>query len=402
MSLRELHSVAKVIKEALPLLRPPPEVAIGVEQSLGRYSAESVYSTFRLPPRGKSVVDGYAVRAVDVEAASPSAPVPLDLRPELLRPLGGVDFVLQPGQAVRIETGALLPEGADAVIPVEDAFEDKGKVFILKRVAPYENVSLPGEEYDAGLPIIKRGEIVTPPAIAALILEGREHLRVFEATARILNVGDEIVSGSFFRPFTHMFVKAWLEQHGFKVLEVDFSRDEEGDILEWLKRGESYLNIMLGGTSMGGHDFTVRALEKMRPEYMVHGFAVQPGKTACLAIKDGRPFIAMSGLPVAALSTLEVVLKPLFRAAGLRLPEYPVVKARLTRRVTVKMGVIGFARVRVYKCGEELCAEPVMLGGSGSLASLIRGNGFLIVPEGVEGYEEGEIVKVHLYKGVDE
>jgi len=401
MALRELHSVSVVLRDVRRYLKPPGEVEVPVEGALGLYSAETVVSTFKLPPKPKSVVDGYAVRASDVEPASPSSPVPLKLSAGVLRPTGEAPVRLASGEAVRIETGALLPEGADAVVPVEDAFEEDGRVYVLRRVAVYENVSLPGEEYDEGLVVVRRGERIRPQSVAGLILEGRESVRVFDATVGILNVGDEIVSGTFFKPFTHVFVKGWFEQHGFRVQELSLARDDIEEIVAWLNRSRAYMSVLLGGTSMGGHDFTVRAMEGLNPEYVVHGFAVQPGKTACLAVKDGKPIVAMSGLPVAALSTLEVVVKPMLRDLGLDVPDYPRVKAVLTRRITVKMGVVGFARVRVYRCSEGLCAEPLMVGGSGSLTSLLRGNGFVIVPEGVEGYEEGEEVEVSLIRGVD-
>lgn len=395
--MRRLHRVSEALLRALQHLRPPPELEVPLASALGMYAAERVVSSFKLPPAPKSVVDGYAVRAADVEAASQHSPVPLRLRGELLRPGSQGGLSLGPGEAVKVETGALLPEGADAVVPVEDAVEEGGRVLVLRKVARLENVSLPGEEYDEGLVIVERGSRVTPVAIAALALEGRGSLRVYNLEARLLNVGDEIVSGTYFRPFTHLFVASWLEQHGVRVVEVSQVGDDEEAVREWVSRGGSYLTVLIGGTSMGGHDVTVRAVEGLNPEFMVHGFAVQPGKTACLAVLGGRPLVAMSGLPVAAMSTLELVVRPLLRGLGLRLPEYPRVLARLTRRLTTKAGLLGFARVRVFERNGELLAEPVMVGGSGSLASLLRGNGFVVVPEEVEGFDEGEVVEVHLY-----
>jgi molybdopterin molybdotransferase len=395
--LRRLHRVSEALPRALQHLRPPPELEVPLASALGMYAAERVVSSFKLPPAPKSVVDGYAVRAADVEAASQHSPVPLRLRGELLRPGSQGGLSLGPGEAVKVETGALLPEGADAVVPVEDAVEEGGRVLVLRKVARLENVSLPGEEYDEGLVIVERGSRVTPVAIAALALEGRGSLRVYNLEARLLNVGDEIVSGTYFRPFTHLFVASWLEQHGVRVVEVSQVGDDEEAVREWVSRGGSYLTVLIGGTSMGGHDVTVRAVEGLNPEFMVHGFAVQPGKTACLAVIGGRPLVALSGLPVAAMSTLELVVRPLLRGLGLRLPEYPRVLARLTRRLTTKAGLLGFARVRVFERDGELLAEPVMVGGSGSLASLLRGNGFVVVPEEVEGFDEGEVVEVHLY-----
>ncbi|MCX8170710.1 MAG: molybdopterin molybdotransferase MoeA, partial [Candidatus Bathyarchaeota archaeon] len=358
--MKELHRVLDVLPKALRHLSLPREINVSVEESLGRYSAETIYSSFKLPPKPKSVMDGYAVRASDIEAASPISPVSLRLMDALIRPGLETSVILEPGSAVKVETGALLPEGADAVVPVEDAVEEGGEVLVLRRLAKYENVSLPGEEYDEGVTIVCRGCRITPQAIAGLIVEGVDEVRVFDLRARILNIGDEIVKGTYFRPFTHIFIDAWLRWHGFIVDERSTIGDDFSEISRWLqKSSSSYISILVGGTSMGKHDYTIKAVENIMPEYFAHGFAIQPGKTACLAVKDGKPILALSGFPVAAASTLEYLLKPLLRELGLEVPSYPKIKAELTRRVTVKMGVKGFVRVRVYEYGGKLYAEPL-------------------------------------------
>ncbi len=399
--MRGLNRVSDALPGALKHLHPPREVRVSVEEALGRYSAEDVLSSFRLPPKPKSVMDGYAVRVCDVEGASPLSPVPLRLIDGVLRPGMDIDMTLGPGTAVRVETGAFLPEGADAVVPIEDAVEEGDRVLVLKSLAKYENVSLPGEEYEEGLVIVRRGSRITPQALAALVVEGIEEVKVFDLRARVLSVGDEIVSGSYFRPFTHVFVSAWLKWHGIAVSETSMVGDDVHEILKWLERDDvSYLSILIGGTSVGGHDYTIKAIKMAEPEHLVHGFAIQPGKTACLAVKDCKPILALSGLPVAAMSTLEYVLKPLLRGVGLELPDYPKVRAILTRRVTVKSGLKGLVRVRVQERDGKLYAEPIMSGGSGALASLLKGNGFVEVPEDVEGFDEGCEVEVSLYKPV--
>ncbi|MCX8161713.1 MAG: molybdopterin molybdotransferase MoeA [Candidatus Bathyarchaeota archaeon] len=401
--LRELRRISDILPKALGYLDLPCEIGIRVEDSLGWYSAETVISSFKLPPKPKAVMDGYAVRVDDVEAASPVSPIPLKLLDASLRPGFDVDVVLKPGFAARVETGSLLPIGADAVVPIEDVVEGDGMIFVSKRLARYENVSLPGEEYDEGVAIVRRGCRITPQSIAGLILEGRGEVRVFDLRARILNVGDELVGSSYFKPFTHMFIASWLRWHGFTVDEISMMKDDIDEIASWLQRGgKPYLSILVGGTSMGRYDYTIKAMERINPEYMVHGFAIQPGKTACLAVKDSKPILALSGLPVAAMSTLEYLLKPLIRGLGLDIPVYPKVKAILTRRVTVKLGVKGFVRVRVYRSSGRLYAEPLMTGGSGALASLLRGNGFVEVPEDIEGFDEGCEVEVNLYGSVSQ
>jgi molybdopterin molybdotransferase len=398
---RELNRVLEVLPEALKHLRPPREVYVSVEESLGKYSAETLLSSIKLPPKPKSVMDGYAVRACDVEGASSLSPVSLKLLNGVVRPGADANIVLGPGTAVRIETGAFLPEGADTVVPLEDVVEEGSKLLVLKSLVKYENVSLPGEEYDEGLVIIRRGSRITPQALAGLVIEGAEKIKVFDLKARILSIGDEIVKGTYFRPFTHIFISAWLRWHGISIDETSIVGDEVHEIYEWLQRDSaSYLSILIGGTSVGGHDFTIKAIQMAKPDYLVHGFAIQPGKTACLAVKDGKPILALSGLPVAAMSTLEYVLKPLLKGTGLEIPEYPKVRAILTRRVTVKAGIKGFVRVRVQEKEGKLYAEPIMSGGSGALASLLKGNGFVEVPEDVEGFDEGCEVEVSLYGSV--
>lgn len=401
--MRKLHRVSDILSEALGYLKTPSEIDILVEDSLGWYSAETVISSFKLPPKPKAVMDGYAVRVEDIEAASPISPIPLKLLDVSIRPGSDTGIVLEPGSAIKVETGSLLPSGADGVVPVEDVVEGDGVIYVSKRLARYENVSLPGEEYCEGITIVYRGCRITPQSIAGLILEDRSRVRVFDLRARILNVGDEIVGGLYFKPFTHMFIAAWLRWHGFIVDEISMVGDDIERIANWIQSSSTgYLSILIGGTSMGRYDYTVKAIEGIEPEYMVHGFAIQPGKTACLAIKDGKPILALSGLPVAAMSTLEYVLKPMMRSLGLDIPVYPKVRAILTRRVTVKLGVKGFVRVKVYRDGGRLYAEPIMTGGSGALASLLKGNGFVEVPEDVEGFDEGSEVEVNLYGSVSE
>ncbi len=399
--MRKLHPVSEVIEGAVAALggldRLPVEEA-PLRLAAGRYSAEHVVSSRKLPPYPKSVVDGYAVRAEDVLPASPSSPVKLRLREELVRPGPKPAFQLGSGEAARIETGGYLPDGADAAVPVEDTVERGGSVLIYRRVARWENVSMPGEEYDEGITILERGWRIDGRRLAALALEERESVKVYALKARVLNVGDELLRESAgFPPYTHLLVEEWLRWAGFQVEETRFAGDDPEAIASWLRGGDAWLSVVMGGTSMGGHDYTVKAIESLSPRFMVHGVAVQPGKTACIAVAQDRLVAAISGLPVAALSTLELALKPLLERLGLELPRRPRVKARLARRVTVKTGLAGFARVRLEKRGGELWAVPLMVGGSGSLKSLVAAHGYIAVPEESEGFDEGEEVEVTLF-----
>jgi len=395
--LKKLYPVNNVISEANSYLAFPEVEEVHIRESLGRYAAKKIVSKLCLPPRPKSTVDGYAVKHEDVLAASASAPVLLKVKGSV-RAGETPTFRLEHSEACWIETGAFLPEGANAVIPVENVLPRNSEIAVFSSAAKYENVSLPGEEYRHGLVIVDRGWRITHIHLAALKLEGYTHISVYKPDARILVTGDEFLRKvSPFPPFTQELVAGWLEEHGIKVREVSFSSDDVNEIIKWLKASDAYITVVMGGTSMGKHDYSVKAIRQLNPEYLVHGVAIRPGKTACIAVKNGRLYAAISGLPVAALSNLELLFKPLLRRAGLNLPEWPRVRGKLTRRVTIKAGLRGFVRVKVYRRRGELFVEPLMLGGSGALASLLEGNGYLVIPEDLEGYDIGEDVEVRLY-----
>ena len=396
--LKKLHSVNEIISEAKGYLAFPEVEEVQIKESLGRYAAEKIVSKLHLPPRPKSTVDGYAVKYEDVLAASASTPVLLKVKGSV-RAGETPTFRLEHGEACWIETGAFLPKGANAVIPVENVLLRNSEITVFSSAAKYENVSLPGEEYKPGLVIVDRGWRITPVHLAALKLEGLTHIPTYKLDARILVTGDEFLRKvSPYPPFTQELVAGWLEEHGIKVREVSFSGDDVNEIYRWLKASDAYVTIVMGGTSMGKHDYSVKAIKQLYPEYLVHGVAIRPGKTACIAVKNRRLYAAISGLPVAALSSLELLFKPLLRQAGLNLPEWPKVRGKLTRRVTVKAGLLGFVRVNVYRHCGELLVEPLMLGGSGALASLLEGNGYLVIPEDLEGYDVGQDVEVSLYR----
>ncbi len=398
--MRVLHRVDETLQIVSKYISNPPVTKVDSIQALGKYSATSVYSRVVLPPKPKSTMDGYAVKSEDCVDASPTNPVILRLLEMRIRPGKHYEIVVERGYAIPIETGAFLPEGSDAVVPVEYTEVEDNRLLVYQAVGKYENVSLPGEELKKGEIILKRGDRIRPWHIAALIVNNEKEVPVYDLKASLIVTGEEFIGSSYFPPFTQHIVGGWLIENGIEIVEERLLGDSLEEIyaaiLELL-RG-SYIVIVMGGTSIGSKDFSIKAIKRIKPDILVHGFAIRPGRTASLAIKNGRIIMGISGLPVAALSSLENILRPLLRDyVGLNIPGRTKVKARLTRRVTIKAGFKGFIRVKVYRENGEVYAEPIMVGGSGSLSSLLQGNGFLYLPEDIEGFEEGEIVEVELY-----
>jgi molybdopterin molybdotransferase len=161
--------------------------------------------------------------------------------------------------------------------------------------------------------------------------------------------------------------------------------------------------LTTGGVSVGEPDHVVRAVARLGPEVLIHGIAARPGRPNSAATVQGKPVVMLSGFPVASIVGFEVFAKPaILKMVGAKEEPLPVVRATLTRRVTTPINVRSFVRVKVYRRGDRLYAEPLAVTGSGILSTLTKGNGLLIIPENREGYDEGDEVEVVLLGPVDD
>jgi len=397
----ELTPVDEFIKRIKPHLKISFNTKnVSLDEAIGKISAENITSNLELPPYPKSVMDGYAVTSDDCSGASHISPAILKVNKVTITSGKKLSIKAKNGEAIPIETGGYLPEGTDAVVKLEDTIKRNDVIEVLKSVAKYENVSLPGEELRIGDTIIRKGDIIRPWHLAALEAIGKTEIKILDLKAYILCTGDEFVKDPKFPPFTRRLVSGWLHEHGITVSKMDLSTDDVEEILTKILKAlqRNDIIITLGGTSKGSRDNVFDAILKLNPSIIIRGLAVQPGKTASFYAINGNLIASLSGLPVAALSSLELALRPLLQEwIGIKFLPRPKVKAILTRRVTTKTGLIGFVRVKVFSKDGKLYAEPLMTGGSGAIRSLLNGNGILKIPIVLEGFEEGDVVEVELY-----
>jgi len=392
------------------------EVEVGIDSAHGLVSSRRVEAPYDMPPYNRSAVDGYAVRAEDTYGASPTNPVELVV-------IGSIDAstppsrvpTLRPGEAVEVATGAPIPRGANAVVMHEDVIEMGGKILVQRSVPAWGNVSRAGEDFRKGDTVVERGTVLMPWHIAALAAFGFQRVAVFRRLrVCVLATGSEVQEPREPKPPTHgvynstvRIVLGALSPHRFlEPRYLGLVPDEPEAVRKQLIRGVREgcdILITTRGTGVSSGDVVPRVVSEIG-ELVVRGLAMRPGRPTSGGVIEGRPVFMLSGFSVAALVAMEVyVLPTIFKILGAEPPPKPRVRARLTRRVANVAGYRSFVRVRVSRCGDELCAEPLRLTGSGILSTLIRGNGVLVVPEDVEGYEEGEEVEVLLlgpiYKG---
>jgi len=386
---------------------------VSLTLAIGRICGEDLYAPWDYPQYDRSAVDGYAVIAEDTFGASPTNPIKLRVAARIE---AGIDISELPeikrGESAEVLTGAPIPPGSTAVIPVEEVERRGDEVEVHSQVYPGQNISKKGEDFRAGEVILHRGELIKPWHIGVAASFGMNKLRVLrKPKAAILSTGDELVEpGGELRPgqiynSTKPMLASALNTLECSVVDLGISRDDVDEISRKIAEGavKCDLVIVTGGTSVGAHDLVPEAISKIG-EVIVHGLAMRPGKPAGFGIVEGKPVFMLSGFPVAALIQFRVLVIPAIEhITGCKFDPSPRIRGRLTRRVVSPPGIRSFIRVRVSETADgELLVEPLRLTGSGILSTLTRGNGLLIVPEELEGYEEGEEVEVELLSPIVE
>ncbi len=382
-------------------------VEVQLTESLNNVCAEDIRTPYDIPSFNRSAVDGYAVRSAATSSASPHNPVYF----KLLGTIEAGDDIsrlkpLNPDETYLIFTGGQIPQGADAVVPVEDAVREDGRIRVMRSVYPYANISRVGEDFRKDDLIIAKGVRIMPWHIAALASANITKVKVYrEVRTAIINtggelreLGDEVSSGQIVNS-TGLLIEAYLRYHNVVPIRLGIVPDDveliKTALINALKISDAV--IITGGTSVGGKDLVPEAVESLEGSIKIfHGVAMRPGRTAGAYSVNGKPIFIFSGLPVACLISLEVFFKPFLNiiVGGTDLPK-PEVTGIITRRLANEVGFRSFYRVKVcYSDDGRYYVEPLRLTGSGILSTLIRGNGILVIPENIEGVEAGEEVKV--------
>jgi len=418
---KELTPLDTAIRDALRYLKHAPRIVMSeLSQALGRYLAEDIVSPIDVPSFDRAVVDGYAVRSRDTFGASPNNPVILRIRGLVRIGSPGWEREISEGEALEIQTGAPMPRGADAVVMYENTKRvDENTVEILRPVPPGGNISRRGEDVRAGERILSRGTRLAPWDLGVIASIGMARVKVYRPVVSIICTGNELVevsdigekgagdigSRGLVINSTRFAIEGLVVRMGFDAIYMGIVRDDIEKIYSMLLKAieRSDAVITIGGVSVGSSDSTLEAVKRLRPEYIVHGVAIRPGRPTSIAIAGGKPIIMLSGFPVAAITGFEALARPVLlnMVGGVEEPR-PVIRGRLVRRVSTPINTRSFVRVRVYRRDDgEIYVDPLALTGSGILSTLVKGNGILVVPENREGFDEGEYVDVILLRPVE-
>jgi molybdopterin molybdotransferase len=375
-----------------------------------RILARDVVAAEDLPEFDRSTVDGYAVRAQDTSGASAGQPSRLALVGEVL--MGAVaPCAVRSCETLRIPTGGMVPEGADAVVMLEyvDVLDDR-TVAVKHPVELGENVIRRAEDAHQGEVVLRVGGRLRPQDVGLLAAVGVAEVEVFlQPRVAVLATGDEIVppdhrptSGQV-RDVNTYALAALVRQEGGIPHSYGIVQDDYEALLRTLgdARATSDLVLVSGGSSVGVKDAVARAINALgQPGVIVHGVRIKPGKPTILGVVGGTPIIGLPGHPVSSMVIFEVFVRDLMRGLAGRTPPRQlgqVVRARVGRRILSSGVREDHIRVYLEQRDGIVWAIP-LLGKSGVITTMTRADGVVVVPSGQASVEKGTEVEVSLFE----
>jgi molybdopterin molybdotransferase len=411
----DLMNVDRAVQLILENITVLPSESVPIAQVLGRVLAEDVTAGENIPPFANSGMDGYAVRSADVEAAAPDHPVRLPVVLDI--PAGATpEHFLSPMQAARIMTGAPLPEGADAVVPVEqtdDQWLSGGgaslpeSIAIYQRVNPGEHVRLPGEDIRIGQTVLRRGTVLHPQDMGVLASLGCLFVPVIrQPRVAIVSTGSELIDVD--QPLTpgkirnsNRYVLAGLVTTcGGVPVPLPTARDTIEDVQRCFLDAlacQPDLIISSAGVSAGVHDVVRTVIDELG-EVHLWRVNLRPGKPLVFGRVKNTPFLGLPGNPVSAMITFDIFVRPVLLAQGGRDPADVPVKMAVVGENLRSDGRRSYLRVKLTQQDGRWVAHLTGTQSSAALMSMVLADGLLIIPEGVTEIAAGSELPVRLLR----
>ena len=414
--IQPLISVDEALAEILSHVQPLDPERVPVLGALGRVLAEEIVSDIDVPPFDNSAMDGYAVRAAEITGATPGTPVRLTVAGSVAAGyVAGMH--VGPGMALRIMTGAPMPDGADTVVPYEDTSDfDRPKeerleapaeeIYVRKAVAPRDHVRPAGEDIRCGEQVMSPGRLIRPQEIGVLASLGFEAVWVHrQPKVAILATGDELLEiheplePGKIRNSNEYTNSALVSRTGGIPIRLGIARDTAEDLTAKIRSGlEQGADLFLtsGGVSVGDYD-VVKDVLGTEGQMQFWQVCMKPGKPLAFGLLPGDvPLIGLPGNPVSAMVSFEQFARPaILKMLGHADLTKPTVQAIVDETLT-NSGRRGFVRVIVTRQEGAYHARTTGEQGSGVLTSMAKANGLAVVPEGTLSVEAGTVLPVQM------
>lgn len=396
---RDRADVADVLALLSRRVKPLPAEPVPLGEAAGRVLAEDVVADVAVPAFDRAAMDGYALRGEETFGASSYNPLAFRVVGEAFpgRPYAGQ---VQPGQAIRIMTGAPLPAGADAVLQAEAAAEEAGIVSVTEPVPPGRHVGRRGEDVEAGTVVLRAGRVLRPQDVGVLASLGVSPFAVRRPTVALLVTGDELLpcgtrpEGYRIVDSNSVMLAALVRRDGGLPRPAVLVNDTQDAVAAALRDADADCLLVSGGSSVGLEDHAPRVLAELG-ELTFHGLALRPASPTGIGFLGGRPVFLLPGNPVSCLCAYDLLGGPAIRILGGRRVEsgYRTCRLPLAGKLASALGRVDYVRVLV----RDGRVEPLATSGASILSSTTRADGFVLVPRDSEGHGPGETVQVFLY-----
>ncbi len=377
---------------------------VDITSSLNRILACDVYSDIDLPNFNNSAMDGYAVISYDLKGASSEQPILLEVIGEI--PAGYTySGKLANGKAIKIMTGAPIPEGTDAVVPIEYTDTEGALVKVFRSIKKKENIRYKGEDVARGTIVIAKGKKLSPVDIGMLAAQNIREVSVVRlprvsilATGdEVVDIGEEIAPGKI-RDINSYSLYANVIKYGGLPSRLGVAKDNRDAIYRSIEEGlNSDILVISGGVSVGDYDFVKEVLIEKGVSIKFWKVAIKPGKPILFGVKGNTLIYGLPGNPVSTLVTFrEFVLPAMCKMQG-RVSK-PIIElyAVLERDISITPGRRHFIMGRICYREGSYFTKPVGNQSSGAINSMLQSNCLIVVPEDIAELKSGEKVLVQL------
>lgn len=399
-----VSSAKGIILESVNVL---PSEDIDITSSLNKVLAEDVVSSIDIPSSNLSAMDGYAVLSEDIKGASADNPKELKVVDNI--PAGCLPKTrIEKGEAARIMTGAVLPDGADSVVMVEDTESLDAFVKIKKETKPHQNVIQKGENIKRNEQLLENKRVIGPSEIGILLSLGIRNIKAIrQPKIAVLATGNEIVDiDEELSPGKTRNTNGWtlasqiIEAHSIPI-NLGIAKDTKGDISSKIEIGlkEADMLITSGGVSVGDYDIVKDVLLDMGLIVKFHKVAMKPGKPTLFGTIKGKPFFGLPGYPVSSMVCFEILVRPaILKMGGRKNLERPIIRVRLQEDIRKKKGRTHYLRVILERKNGNLYARLTGNQGSSVLTSMVKADGLLIAEEEIDFIPSKTEVSVYLLR----
>lgn len=397
-------TVEEALNRILETIVPLPLEKVNILEALGRVIGEDVYAGRNIPPKDNSAMDGYAIKWQDTFGASKNHPAILTVIEDI--PAGAIpQKSVGTGEASRIMTGAPVPDGADAIMKMEETEKGGGKVKIFASAHKGLDIRKTGEDVREGEKVICRGDIVRPAEVGMLASLGRSFIGVYQKpSVAVLATGDELVdidetptpwqiisSNSYS-------IAAQIMECGGVPLQIGIAKDTREDLIAKFQAAmRADIIISSGGVSVGDYDLVKDIMKEVGNNMQFWQVAMRPGKPLAFGSLEGIPVFGLPGNPVSSMVSFEQFVRPsLLKMMGHKNLFRKTLRATVMADIAKRKGSKQFIRARIACENGKYTAATTGEQGSGIMKSMVRANGLIIVPEDVTSIKAGEEATVQL------